>query len=150
MRITSVVVGVEVPRSCVTLRGEGEEGLDCSITRINNIIRFHAVERSRGHRQCGENFGGPSRSCLCVGRVNRPVGIADARTLEMATSHGGRRDARRANLLRPSRTCSGTWPASSDPKNCFGYMIERRAALFRVVRLRDGMIYDYVSERSAT
>ena len=49
-----------------------------------------------------------------------------------------------------SRTCSGTWPASSDPKNCFGYMIERRAALFRVVRLPDGMIYDYVSERSAT
>jgi hypothetical protein len=41
-------------------------------------------------------------------------------------------------------------PASSDPKNCFGYMIERRAALFRVVRLPDGMIYDYVSERSAT
>jgi hypothetical protein len=40
--------------------------------------------------------------------------------------------------------------ASSDPKNCFGYMIERRAALFRVVRLPDGMIYDYVSERSAT
>jgi len=29
-------------------------------------------------------------------------------------------------------------------------MIERRAALFRVVRLPDGMIYDYVSERSAT
>ena len=49
-----------------------------------------------------------------------------------------------------SRTCSGTWQASSDPKNCFGYMIERRAALFRVVWLPDGMIYDYVSERSAT
>jgi hypothetical protein len=44
----------------------------------------------------------------------------------------------------------GDLPASSDPKNCFGYMIERRAALFRVVRLPDGMIYDYVSERSAT
>jgi hypothetical protein len=28
--------------------------------------------------------------------------------------------------------------------------IERRAALFRVVWLPDGMIYDYVSERSAT
>jgi hypothetical protein len=39
---------------------------------------------------------------------------------------------------------------SSDPKNCFGYMIERRAALFRVVGLPDGMIYDYVSARSAT
>ncbi|HVR00227.1 MAG TPA: hypothetical protein VMS16_15700 [Mycobacterium sp.] len=39
---------------------------------------------------------------------------------------------------------------SSDPKNCFGYMIERRAALFRVVWSPDGMIYDYVSARSAT
>ncbi|MDT5050626.1 MAG: hypothetical protein QOG75_6545 [Mycobacterium sp.] len=44
----------------------------------------------------------------------------------------------------------GTRPASSDPKNCFGYMIERRAALFRVVWSPDGMIYVYVSERSAT
>jgi hypothetical protein len=32
----------------------------------------------------------------------------------------------------------------------FGYMIERRAALFSVAWLPDGMIDDYVSERSAT
>ena len=41
-------------------------------------------------------------------------------------------------------------PPSSDPKNCFGYMIERRAGWFRVAWLPDGMIYDHVSERSAT
>ncbi len=39
---------------------------------------------------------------------------------------------------------------SSDPKNCFGYMMERRAALFSVAWLSDGMIYDHVSELSAT
>jgi hypothetical protein len=44
----------------------------------------------------------------------------------------------------------GDLPAWSDPKNCFGYMIERRAVLFRVVWVPDGMIYDYVSQRSAT
>jgi hypothetical protein len=45
---------------------------------------------------------------------------------------------------------AAAFPNSSDPKDCFGYVIERRAALFRVVWLPDGMIYDYVSERSAT
>jgi hypothetical protein len=44
----------------------------------------------------------------------------------------------------------GLATASSDPKNCFGYMMERRAALFSVAWLSDGMIDDYVSERSAT
>ena len=58
--------------------------------------------------------------------------------------------APRRSSGRGSATVRVCLPASSDPKNCFGYMIERRAALFRVVRLPDGMIYDCVSERSAT
>jgi hypothetical protein len=48
--------------------------------------------------------------------------------------------APRRSSGRGSATVRICLPASSDPKNCFGYMIERRAALFRVVRLPDGMI----------
>jgi hypothetical protein len=44
----------------------------------------------------------------------------------------------------------GDRPASSDPKNCFGYMIERRSFVQVAVWVPDGMIDVYVSERSAT
>jgi hypothetical protein len=55
-----------------------------------------------------------------------------------------------ATTITTTASASTNRPTSSDPKNCFGYMIELRAALFRVMWLPDGMIYDYVSERSAT
>ena len=41
-------------------------------------------------------------------------------------------------------------PSVRIPMNRFGYTMERRAAMFRVVRLPDGTIYECVSERSAT
>ena len=33
--------------------GEGQEGLDCGVTGVNNVIGFHSGHRSRGYRQCG-------------------------------------------------------------------------------------------------
>jgi hypothetical protein len=59
-------------------------------------------------------------------------------------------DERAAEVVGKGSAVRVCLSRSSDPKNCFGYMIERRAALFRVVWLPDGMIYDYVSARSAT
>jgi hypothetical protein len=68
----------------------------------------------------------------------------------MVQTVGADLDERAAEVVGKGAAVRVCLPPSSDPKNCFGYMIERRAAWFSVVWLPDGMIYVYVSERSAT
>jgi hypothetical protein len=72
-------------------------------------------------------------------------------SLKLAQTIGADLDERAAKAVgKGSAAVRVCLSRSSDPKNCFGYMIERRAAWFSVVWLPDGMIYVYVSERSAT
>lgn len=46
------------------------------------------VSRAAEDEDCNRIFGGPNGSCLCLGQLNRPVGIAGAWALAMATNHG--------------------------------------------------------------
>jgi hypothetical protein len=60
---TLLVVGV--------LGGEGQEGLDRSVTGVNNVIGSHSGHRSRVYRQCGGLGGRPGDRLSGARRTGR-------------------------------------------------------------------------------